>query len=118
MTGIEHKNLFRYSISVPVVIGEIHITVYRLTSLTNHLVGMLIRAINVPSIIAIALRELHGAGHVKVEQKLSAALCFEIVADASVEPMIAIAWEIGNAVIQSMSGTIISRVKLCVGEVD
>ena len=91
MTGIEHKHFFRYTVTVPIVFGEVHITVNGKTSLTNHLQRMLVIAfIIVTSIIAIAPGESHWSGNIEVEQKLSTALCLEIVADTSMETVVVI----------------------------
>ena len=62
--------------------------------------------------------ECHRPRHIKVEQELSPTLRLEIIADTSVEAMIAVPREVGNAVIESVCGTISRRIKLCIGEVD
>ena len=119
MTGIEHKHFFRYTIIIPIVCGEVHITVNGKTSLTNHLQRMLVIAfIIVTSIIAIALGESHWSDNIEVEQKLTTTLRLEKVTDTSLEAMMVIPREIGNAVIKRLSGTIFFSVKLCIGEVD
>ena len=116
IAGIGDIDILHRAIPIPVVVGKVHLIIYKLTSLGYHLLGMGIAAsLVILTIIRHFMRHRNGTNDIKLNIKLSIALVAEVLSYRAVIFPVWIAYGIKH-VIKDFSRR--TRLHLNVFEVD
>jgi len=97
ISGEKHEDFFCLAVTVPVITREVNAVLYAFARLNDHLTDV---GFFVGSIITVGLGHHHWAGHIKIQDKPTLALCFEIVANGSLKTILVIVFRIGYFLVE------------------
>ena len=121
LTGIDHIDLLHGAVSVPVIVGIVHILVGKLDSFNHHLCRVLVAAVTVvAAIVCLRVADRYRANDVKGQLEQPLALRLEVVIHRAFEAIAAVhcvgkVLLVGDALVEGIS---IATLERHIAEVD